>query len=403
MTSLPSYEEALERIRPVVTPLLDGETVPLHEATGRILHEALLADRDQPPFDRSAMDGYALRHEDLATGEGLPSQGHVAAGDGANHEVPPGHCIAIATGAVVPGGLDTVIQHELTDRGDKNGGPVRFDAEDIMPGNAIHQRGSDAKAGDTLVEAGECMDSIRCALGAATGASTVQARTRPRVSILTSGDEIVAIDATPEAHQVRNSNARLAIDLAQQAGAEVLGHSHLPDEPDAVKLAIEAAIEDVDMLVTIGGISAGDRDYIPGELEALGIRTVLEGACIQPGKPVRVGVDARDTIVLSLPGNPVSVLACACLFLWPIVNGLLGATAPLPWRDVQLGEATRANRRRELFRPARLSIDGCATVPSWAGSGDLAHASGTSGLVALPIQDGDVPRGSTVRFLPWPS
>ncbi len=402
MPDLPSYEEALDRVRSEVVELGRSETVPLEAATGRILHETIRADRDQPPFDRSAMDGYALRHQDLAAGDPLPSAGMVAAGDGTSPAVSPGCCIAIATGAVVPGGLDTVIQHELTDRGDLQGGPIRFEADGIKPGNAIHPQGADAREGDALVEAGECMDSIGCALAAATGALTVQVRSRPRVFILTSGDEIIPVDSTPKPHQVRNTNAILARDLSEHMGARVAGHAHLPDEPCAVKNALEAALGDVDLLITVGGISAGDRDFIPGQLEALGIRTVLEGACIQPGKPIRAGLDPHGTMVLSLPGNPVSVLACTCLFLWPIVHAMLGARAPLPWRDVRLGEATRASARRQQFRPAHVSLEGKATVPQWAGSGDLAHSSGTCGLLALPVQP-EVPADTRLRFLPWPS
>ncbi len=403
MPALPSYEEALDRVRSEVVPLQRSEPVSLEVATGRILHETIRADRDQPPFDRSAMDGYALRHEDLAAGCSLPSAGRVAAGDGTHHAVSPGSCIAIATGAVVPEGLDTVVQHELTDRGDLQGGPIRFDADGIKPGNAIHQQGADARKGDCLVEAGECLDSIQCALAAATGAGTVQVRSRPRVFILTTGDEIIPVDSTPEPHQVRNTNALLARDLSERMGAHATGHAHLPDEPGVVKNALEAALGDVDLLVTVGGVSVGERDFIPDQLEALGIRTVLEGACIQPGKPVRVGLDPHGTMVLSLPGNPVSVLACTCLFLWPIVHAMLGATAPLPWRNVQLGEATRASARRQQFRPAHVSIDGKATVPEWAGSGDLAHSSGTCGLLSLPMQSDQVPEGTQLRFLPWPS
>ena len=165
---------------------------------------------------------------------------------------------------------------------------------------------------------------------------------------------------------------------------------------------VERAADDVDIVVTVGGISAGDRDFFPGILDAMDAKTRIAGAAIQPGKPVRIQRLPSGVMIVSLPGNPVSVLATACLFLWPLIRTMLGCTSPMPWRPVELASDVHANAGRELFRPASVQPAGSVVVPVWQGSGDLSHAASTDGLVAIPRRTGPVSTGTTVRFLPWP-
>ncbi len=398
MPDLPTYEDSLHRSLRDVDPLAELEDIGLDAADGRVLAESIVADRDQPPFDRSAMDGYAIRSADLSEDAAYPVVGTIAAGRPASVDVPPGSCVAIATGAVVPSPLDLVVPHERSDRCD----PVRLDADGLAAGYAIHPRGADATEGSELVRAGERLSPVHLALAATVGLDHVRVRRQPRIRVLTSGDEIVAPDVDPLAHQVRNGNAPMLQSLVERIGARWLGHAHVLDDPDLVRATLEHAIDDADVVVTAGGISAGDRDFLPDTIDALGGETRVAGAAIQPGKPVRIQRLPSGVMIVSLPGNPVSVLATACLYLWPLVRTMLGRTAPLPWRPVELAADVRPNPKRQLFRPARIDATGMATVPAWQGSGDLSHAASTDGLVALPRQSDPVSAGRPVPFLPWP-
>lgn len=402
MPPLPNYEDALEQVLRRTEAMQGDERVDLDEAMGRILADGVHADRDQPPFDRAALDGYALRHADLQASDTFQVVATVAAGQPATVDVPPGTCVAIATGAPVPEALDMVIPHERSDRGDRNGTPVRFQSTDLPMGNAIHPRGADADKDDVLVQPGTRLAPAHLGLAAAVGLDTIAVRTRPRVHLLTSGDEIVDRTCDPLPHQVRNSNGPMLGGLIERMGAVLAVHRHVPDDPDEVRAALGAAMDAADVVVTVGGISAGDRDFIPPMLEALGVTTLLAGAAIQPGRPIRAARGDSGTMVVSLPGNPVSVLATACLFLWPVLHAKLGCAAPVPWREITLARDVHPNPRRNQFRPAVLDAAGDATIPHWQGSGDLAHTAGTDGLVALPMQDQPVPAGSRLRFLPWP-
>ncbi len=397
MTGLPDYGVALSRALESAAPLGATERVALADASGRVLARPIAADRDLPPFDRAQMDGYALRGAEVGRVAEWPVTATIAAGQPADVAVPPGTCVAIATGAPLPAGVDTVIRHELSDRGD----PVRFGIDQVTVGQAVHPRGADARAGDVLVGAGTMLAAHHLGIAAAVGAVQVEVVRAPRAVVLTSGDEVRAPDETPRAHEIRNSNAVQTCELLRRFGATPFSAVHVRDERDETIAAVGAALAACDLLVTIGGISAGDRDHFPAAFETHGVARTLHGAAIQPGKPVLVGRTPAGTCVVGLPGNPVSSLVCATLFAWPLVRVMLGLDPGLPWEDVVLAAPVRPNARRRAFRPAVRDGDGLVTVPRWAGSGDLAHTATTNGLVELPVQDEEVPAGTEVRFLRW--
>ncbi len=399
MTGLPDYGEALRRALSAAHKIGGTETLDLGDALGRVLCETVVADRDLPPFNRAQMDGYALRAAELGRYPSFPVAATVAAGQPANVRVPPGHCVAIATGAPLPDDADTVVPHEQSDRGD----PVRFSATDVPAGHAVHPRGADARRGDTLVAAGTVLAPQHLGIAAAVGRQKLAVALRPRALVLTSGDEVVPPGAAVAGHQIRNSNAPMLVGLLSRMGAEPIGHRHLPDQFVETSEALREALGAADLVVTVGGVSAGERDCFPEAFRAHGIEIALRGAAIQPGRPVIIGRAPGGPLVAGLPGNPVSVLACACLFVWPIVRVMLGLEAALPWRPVELAERVTPNARRRAFRPAILDGHDRVRVPAWAGSGDLAHTSPTAGLVELPVQAEAVPAGATLRFLPWPS
>lgn len=404
VSPLPDYLEALARALRGILPLQRTEQVPLRQAGGCVLSEPVKADRDLPPFNRAQMDGYALRATEFNANPSRPwpVAATIPAGSPAPSGIPPGHCVAIATGAPLPGDVDTVIQHESSDRGDRNAGPVHFKIHSIAPGHAVHLRGADAKAGQTLIPSNTLLAAHHLGIAAAVGISSLLVRAKPRATVLTSGDEVVDIDAAIKPHQIRNSNGPQICELLHRLGAHPIDARHLPDDREQTIGAVSNALAKSDLLITIGGVSAGDRDHFPAAFTASNVTTSLQGASIQPGRPIYIGRAPNGAIVIGLPGNPVSALACACIFVWPIVRTLLGLPPDLPWRTVELAEPVKPNPGRRMFRPALLQPDGRALVPSWAGSGDLAHTAPTHGLIELPIQTEPVQAGARLRFLPWP-
>ncbi|MBT8485929.1 MAG: molybdopterin molybdotransferase MoeA [Phycisphaerae bacterium] len=399
MKGLPAYPVALAAALDVAAGPGSTHARSPAEAVGDVLAEDLRADRDLPPFDRAQMDGYAVRSGDLGVVEAWPVAAVVPAGGVATTPVPPQACVKIATGAPVPPELDAVIPHEESDRND----PVRFRVDSVTPGRAIHPRGADARAGDVVCPAGTIVGPPHVALAAAVGVSTLTVRRRPRVTVLTSGDEVVGPDDPVAAHQIRNSNGPMLLTLLARVGAEPMTNVHVRDEGSETNDAVQRALAASDLVITVGGVSAGERDHFPDAFAAAGVTMVVRGAAIQPGKPVMVGrVGGDGAIVVALPGNPVSALACACLFAWPIVRRWSGADPRLPWLATRLAAPVKPNPRRTAFRPTRIEPDGRVTVPAWAGSGDLTHTAGTHGLVELPMQDAEVTPGTPVRFLPWP-
>lgn len=400
MSTLPDYGDALAQALAGIGALGDEE-IDVGLADGRVLREPITADRDLPPFNRAQMDGYAVRAADVGRVESFEVIGTISAGRDANVRVPPGSCVAIATGAPLPEDVDSVIQHELSDRGDRHGRPLQFTIDSITPGSNVHSRSADAKEGQILLESGIELLPHHLGIAATVGRSRLRISKQPRTVILTSGDEVLAASETVLPHQIRNSNQPMLASLLARMGAKVIAQLHLPDQLQPTLASVGESLRRADLLITVGGVSAGDRDHFPAAFDEHGVDRKLHGAAIQPGRPIFVGAKPQAALVVGLPGNPVSALACACLFAWPIVRAMLGRTSDLPWRAVQLAKPITPNPKRRQFRPAVVTGDR-ATVPQWAGSGDLVHTAPTHGLLELPVQCEEVPAGTSLRFLPWP-
>jgi molybdopterin molybdotransferase len=398
MTALPDYAEALGTVIGAVEALGSTETVDRDEASRRVLAQAIAADRDLPPFDRAQMDGYAARAAEIGRVDAFPVAATISAGQAADVPVPPGHCVAIATGAPLPADVDTVIPHEQSDRGD----PVQFTVTSIEPGHAVHPCGVDARAGDTLVPAGTLLRAHHLSIAATVGKQELVVARRPRATVLTSGDEVRPVGAALERHEIRNSNGPMVCELLRRIGAEPIACRHVADDLDLATAAVAEALGESDLLITVGGVSVGARDYFPQAFAAGGVRFSLHGAAIQPGRPLLAGRAQTGAMVVGLPGNPVSALVCTCLFCWPIVRAQLGIDPVLAWRQVALAEAVKPNANRRAFRPAILVDENRARVPTWAGSGDLAHTAPTDGFVELPVQAQPVEAATSLRFLAWP-
>ena len=351
MKALPSFETALARMRERIIRL-DDEIVPLDRAHGRVLAEPVLADRDQPPFDASAMDGWAVRREDAAQSEALLRiVGQSAAGHRLDAPVGPGEAARIFTGAPMPPGADWVVVQEKAER---SGDHVRLGPIGHASSN-VRARGADFHAGQVLVQTGERLDAWRLALVAASGRTQVSAARMPVVAILATGDELVRPGHAPAPDQIHDSAGPALAALVMQWGGRPI---RLPTSGDTIEAVIDSlGVEPFDLLLTIGGASVGDHDQVKPALRSLGLSLTVEGVAIRPGKPVWFGLMGQAaTPVLGLPGNPASALVCAELFLRPILSDLMGRPVRDRRRWAVLDGALPANGPREHFLRGRAAF-----------------------------------------------
>ncbi len=351
---LPSVEAARATMLAGLGPL-GSETVPLAEGLGRVLAAEVRALRDQPPFAASAMDGWAVR---AADGPGARQiVGESAAGGGFGGMLGPGEAVRIFTGAPLPEGADAVAIQEDARR---EGGAVNIAA--VVTGRHVRPPGQDFRARQSLLAAGVCLDPWRLSLAAAAGAGRLEVTRRPRVAILSTGDELVAPGAAPGPHQIFDSGSTALAAVARTRGAEARALRAAGDDLDAIAAAVGEV--EADLLVVVGGASVGDHDLVKPALARLGLRLVVDGVAVRPGKPVWFGRLADDRPVLGLPGNPASALVCAELFLAPILAAAQGADPRLALSAARAAEPLAGNGPREHWMRARLDRDAEAVL--WA-------------------------------------
>ncbi|MDR6627566.1 gephyrin-like molybdotransferase Glp [Caulobacter segnis] len=330
---------------------LGVETVALEQSLGRVLAEPIVASRAQPPFDASAMDGWAIRRADYARGEAFAIAGESAAGKAYPKAVQAGEAVRIFTGAPVPAGADLVIiQEEAVREGDT----VRFEAGETPKAN-IRPAGGDFRAGAVLLEAGVVIDAWRLSLVASAGLSTVPVARRPRVAILATGDELVPPGQAPRPDQIFESGSFSLAALIQAWGGEAFRLKAQVD--DAAAIAASVAPVEADLIVTIGGASVGDHDLVKPALRTLGLTLAVETVAVRPGKPTWSGTLADGRRVLGLPGNPASALVCAELFLKPLLAALAGADPTIALSPARLVAPLSATGPREHWMRARLEVD----------------------------------------------
>lgn len=348
-----TVKEALANILDLAGPL-PAKEVPLAKADGRFLAAELHARRSQPGGDMAAMDGYAFRHKDITdTDTAWPLAGRTEAGEAPGKPLPRGYLRRIFTGAVLPLGADTVIMQENTEEA----------ADDVrilnLPGAGrnVRKAGFDFAEGDILMRAGERLTPRALALAAAAGYGALSVGARPAVHLISTGNELVPPGTLPAAHQQVSSNGVMLSALLARAGADVTDHGILPDDRSAIQKAIEDAAQEADVLVTMGGASVGEADYVQDALADAGFDLHFWKIAMKPGKPVLFGaLDGRP--VLGLPGNPVSAFVTAYLFALPLVEALQGARRPGPRPVTALaGADLPENGSREAFIRARLEHD----------------------------------------------
>lgn len=360
MALLP-VDEALKRLLSGVAAL-ESEQVPLAQAAGRILSASLAARRTQPPFDASAMDGYAVRAADVAVGARLTVVGEAPAGRGFRGEIGPGEALRIFTGAPVPKGADTILIQENARVDDAGGIEV---TETVAPGRHIRHAGLDFEEGDILLETGRSLDPAALSLAASANHAVLEVVRRPLVAIFATGDELVPPGHAPGPDQIVASNAYGVAAIAERHGAGVLDLGIVPDRREAIADAIlDALARKADIVVTLGGASVGDHDLVREVLGDNGMELDFWKIAMRPGKPLMFGRFGHVR-VLGLPGNPVASLVCSHLFLAPLIARLGGRAHAADIREARLGRAMAANDRRQDYVRAKVEFgaDGPVATP----------------------------------------
>ena len=394
MAALLSLEEAQGRILDRVERL-PVETVPLETAAGRVLAAAATSRTDLPPFDSSAMDGFAVRSAD--TPGQLPVVARIAAGRPAPRDLGTGEAMAIATGGAVPGGADAVVPLEYVVDHDN---AVEI-AERVESGANVRPRAGDLRAGEVVVRAGVLLGAAQVGALAAAGIPNIVSARRPTAAVLATGSELRRPGETLEPGQVYEANGVILAAQLGSAGAVVRRLEPVADDVDAHRRELQAGLE-ADVLVTSGGVSVGPHDLVRSVGAALGIEEVLWGVAVKPGKPLWFGVCDR-TLVFGLPGNPVSSLVCFELFVRPAVLALQGVAEPLPrFEPGRLATGVRPNpARTELVRARSRVVDGEVELDVLSGqeSHMIARAAGADALVLVPAGDEELAARASVSFL----
>ena len=345
--------DAVDRLLAAALPIRRTEMVALHEAQGRVLAQDVAARLTQPPFDNSAMDGYALRHADITeVGAVLKVVGASSAGWAFEGTAQPGEAVRIFTGAPLPSFADTVLLQEDADVLEDS----RIRTTFLPPkGRHIRPRGQDFREGDIVLKAGDVLDAGRLTVAAAMNHPELSVYARPRVAVLATGDELVPPGTVPGASQIIASNTFGVAALAREAGAQVIDLGIVRDDrADMLEAVRHALTLDIDVLVTLGGASVGDFDLVRPVLGEAGMELDFWRVAMRPGKPLMVG-RLGEIRVLGLPGNPVSSLVCSLLFLEPLVRRL----AHLPPASRQRRGITtvplKDNDHRQDFVRARIA------------------------------------------------
>ncbi|MEL7462584.1 MAG: gephyrin-like molybdotransferase Glp [Pseudomonadota bacterium] len=395
MSDLLSAEEALARVLSLMTPT-EIESVPLAKAAGRVLAAPIYAERDQPPFAASAMDGYAVRAADVAVGATLKVIAEVPAGASLDGEVGPGEAVRIFTGAPVPAGADAILIQEDAGR-DGDALTVR---EAPVKGTYIRPAGLDFKAGSRL-EASRRLTSAEIALAAAMNAPFVEVRKKPVVSLIATGDELVAPGGRPGPTQIISSNNYGLAALLEACGAAAEIQPIATDDEGSLKDALDRAAH-ADLIVTLGGASVGDYDLVRDVFGAEGLDLSFYKVAMRPGKPLMAG-RVRGKAMVGLPGNPVSSMVLGHLLLRPAVDAMLGLPATaLPRVKIPLAQSVEANGPREHYMRARIetTADGPVAFPyPNQDSSILSVLAAANGLVVRPPKAPEAKAGDVVEVI----
>jgi molybdopterin molybdotransferase len=396
-------DEARRLVLSAARPL-DAETLAIAEALDRVLAQDVRAAGDVPPFPCSAMDGYAIVAG--PAGRRLALAGESRAGTPATATLQDDQAIRVSTGAAIPKGATAVVAQEETETDREAVTPT----VEVAPGTHVRGAGEDMRAGTIVLTAGTPLGPIELGGAIAAGAAELTVARRPRVAVLSTGDELRDPGEPLDPGEIHNSNATMLAGLARRCGAEALPTHHLRDDRAATAQGIDSALRTANVVVLSGGVSVGPHDHVKPALRQLGVDQVFWGVKLQPGKPTWFGVAADDTLVFGLPGNPVSAVVTFSLFAAPALAALQNGPAPRPPHgQARLGVAVKRNARRDMAIRVTLRADD--TAPNADSTHPvLAHPTGAQGshiltsllaadaLAIIPSGEGELPTGSVVAL-----
>lgn len=380
------------------------ESLPLAQCAGAVLRENVYCERDQPPFDRVAMDGIAVASATLRQGQRrLHVQATQAAGDAPLTLASGEHCIEIMTGAMLPTGCDAVVPVEQLQLAD--GYAQVGDAARCVPYANVHRRASDAAHGALLLQSGQRLSAPEVAIIAGAGMARVRVSAQPAIVVISTGNELIEPGDPIAAHQVRRSNAYGVVAALRQRGYVRVADDHIVDDAAQLEARLRFHLDTHDVLILSGGVSMGKLDLVPAVLARIGVREVFHRIAQRPGKPMWFGMAPSGAAVFALPGNPVSTLVCLVRYVIPALAAAMGQV-PLPVPEkMALSAPVDVPQALAIFLPVRVSIDDWGR--SWAqpaptnGSGDFTALAGTDGFVELPPGPNNYTKGFVTRLYRW--
>ena len=379
------------------------ESLPLAQCAGAVLRENIYAERDQPPYDRVAMDGVALDSHAVSAGRrSFRIQATQAAGDAPLTLDAPADCIEVMTGAVLPVGCDSVVPIEKLAI-ELGHAALALDAQ-VEPWQNVHRRGSDTRQGALLLSAGQRLRAPEIAIAASAGMARIRVASQPMLAVISTGNELVEPGEPVLAHQVRRSNAYAVVSALRAHGFQRVADDHIRDDAQELRERLHFHLETHDVLVLSGGVSMGRFDLVPQVLGELGVRTIFHKVAQRPGKPLWFGVAPSGAAVFGLPGNPVSTLVCLTRYVLPALRGSLGQS-PQPAQRLALAAPVTVTTALTHFIPVRLEQDDWGR--DWAvpaptnGSGDFTGLAGTEGFVELPPGPNTYAKGFVTRLYRW--
>jgi molybdopterin molybdotransferase len=395
-----TYEQARQKVIEQLTENKGPratQQVRVGDALGFVLAQEVKTDRGYPPFNRATRDGYAVFAADAKAGATLKCAGEIKAGDSVTKELLAETCVQIMTGAAVPSGADAVVMIEHTKR---DGDQVQFERDAVAGQNFVPQ-GSEARTGQTILTPGTRLGYAELASAAQVGAAELKCASKPRVAILSTGDEIVPVDTIPGQFQIRNSNSvSLAAQVRLAGGTPVLLGNAM-DREDDLASKIRRGLQE-DLLVLSGGVSMGKYDLVEKVLMEIGAEFYFDAVAIRPGKPAVFG-KCGEKFIFGLPGNPVSTMVTFELFVAPAVDLLSGTDArALPIIEARLGEALNEKPGVTHFLPAHMQGQGAARevrVLKWQGSGDVSALSNANCFVIVPATLEKIGAGERVEVM----
>jgi molybdopterin molybdotransferase len=389
--NLISIEQAREIVLGAVQPLQD-EMVAVADALGRVLAADVVAAGDVPSFPSSAMDGYAIKAGPASRSLAVVAESR--AGSPSGTAVTTDEAIRVSTGAAVPEGAEAVVRQEDAE---EDSGTIRTMVE-IAPGANIRWPGEDLRAGETVLRAGTALGTAELGAAVAAGAAELAVARRPRVAILSTGDELRAPGEPLGPGEIHNSNAPMLTALTVRSGAMALPLERLPDDRSQTEAGLARALKRADVVVVSGGVSVGPHDHVRPALEALGLNERFWGVALQPGKPTWFG-EKGGKLVFGLPGNPVSTVVTFTLFVRPALAALQGSAAEGRRAEARLGAPVRRNPAREQALRVRLEDRDSSTIATPngpQGSHLVTSLLGADALAFIPAGEGELAPGSTV-------